>query len=896
MKETISMDNLKCKSNHHLDNNKMQKSFIKIIKKDSFRFIFLFSVIFLFFINLSQCQIAKKKVSVSEINFDSAVDDVQWCGVNHTTVLVKTVKGKLYRSLDGGKIWMNITSTLSDLGNNKNDKVDEKNENSSSNNNELLVVDMIIVNPADKNVVIIIGSQKNHYISTNAAETFRLINYKNRINFWQFHSTKTSWALVSSWTAACYVSDDKNGDCMQTLSFTNDLGQTFQLLDIYIVQFSWGEKGSKFEDVIYYTRHKTKSGHQQRFSGWSKDVDFVSTSNFGKTTDILVKQGNKFLISNGYIFVATLNDVIKQTVNMMVSTDYGKTFNKAKLPDNIHEKSYTVLDTSEGAIMLHVNHGTSGDRINTGNVYISDASGLNYSLSLPNNIRTATGECEFDRVLSLEGVYIANFLDNIDEIKDDDLKFNNFKLDIDEDIDNMQTNVEMRKKKTVKGKNEDLVRTVISFNKGGHWSYLKAPKVDSLGNKYDCGDNCYLHLHGITNYHQYAPFYSVENAVGIIMGTGNVGSHLRYESDEVNTFLSRDGGVTWIEAHKGPYIYEYGDHGGLIVMADDLRKTSQIVFSWNEGQSWFDFELGQYSIDIDNIVAEPNSSTVEFLVYGTRNDIGVLYHLDFNSLGQPLCKGIWAADSVSSDYETWTPSSGSFSDKCILGRKITYTRRKKTSECFNGKDLKRVVDKKPCECTPEDYECETGFMRKIGSFECKPTDPTLTVEGCTSSSYFYADAYRKVPGDICVNGWIPQKVPVPCPAYAPFHTSAKSILLIIFVMGLIMLIVTYVCRNPKLKAVFYNYGFDTFEQVKYSVIKTKRNNANNVFEPEMDFIDAEQEDNEEDVPTLLSYSSERNATRNSNFNLARNRSNLNPYTSSKNNSNPKTYIDNIELL
>lgn len=29
----------------------------------------------------------------------------------------------------------------------------------------------------------------------------------------------------------------------------------------------------------------------------------------------------------------------------------------AKLPVEIEEKSYTVLDTSEDAIMLHVNHG-----------------------------------------------------------------------------------------------------------------------------------------------------------------------------------------------------------------------------------------------------------------------------------------------------------------------------------------------------------------------------------------------------------------------------------------------------------------------------------------------------------------------------------------------------------
>lgn len=62
----------------------------------------------------------------------------------------------------------------------------------------------------------------------------------------------------------------------------------------------------------------------------------------------------------------------------------------------------------------------------------------------------------------------------------------------------------------------------------------------------------------------------------------------RFEPEETSTFFSRDGGLTWVEAHKvhlaareldfmrqGAFIYEFGDHGGLIVMADDLKKTGE---------------------------------------------------------------------------------------------------------------------------------------------------------------------------------------------------------------------------------------------------------------------------------------------------------------------------------
>lgn len=52
------------------------------------------------------------------------------------------------------------------------------------------------------------------------------------------------------------------------------------------------------------------------------------------------------------------------------------------------------------------------------------------------------------------------------------------------------------------------------------------------------------------------------------MAIGNIGYQLETRlNDRVNTYLSRDGGLNWQEVKKGSYIYEIGDHGGLIVMA-----------------------------------------------------------------------------------------------------------------------------------------------------------------------------------------------------------------------------------------------------------------------------------------------------------------------------------------
>ena len=79
-----------------------------------------------------------------------------------------------------------------------------------------------------------------------------------------------------------------------------------------------------------------------------------------------------------------------------------------------------------------------------------------------------------------------------------------------------------------KGKRESRIRTAISFDKGGTWGPLKPPEFDSLGNKVECASaSCSLHLHGTTSTEalSFAPFYSMPNAAGIILGTGNVGEY-----------------------------------------------------------------------------------------------------------------------------------------------------------------------------------------------------------------------------------------------------------------------------------------------------------------------------------------------------------------------------------
>ena len=93
---------------------------------------------------------------------------------------------------------------------------------------------------------------------------------------------------------------------------------------------------------------------------------------------------------------------------------------------------------------------------------------------------------------------------------------------------------------------------------------------------------CSLHIHGTSDY--WGPFYSLDSAIGLAMATGNLGDRLTAYASKTNTYLTRDGGLSWIEAAKGSHIYEFGDHGGVILMARDNVPTQTLSYSWDQGE------------------------------------------------------------------------------------------------------------------------------------------------------------------------------------------------------------------------------------------------------------------------------------------------------------------------
>jgi hypothetical protein len=644
----------------------------------------------------------KIEFKVSEL--ESPVQEVLYCGAKKETILILTEERNIFRSESSGNSWKPVQPETSQK------------------------FERIVTSKADPKLIVLLGRKGKNWYSEDCGRTLTELNYEKLIANFQFHPKMRTWGLAESWTQ-CTAADDPDCKAVKTLYLTKDLGRTWEAILDTVVQFSWGNEGFgevTSKEVPYERIYATRRMNQDKPSkiGWNFDIDFLYSDTFFADYEVLVPHGNKFLLADKYILVATAVEADSEEVQLMVSSFPDlHTFAKAELPvKRIPEHSYTLVDTSEGSIMIQVNH--FNKRSDYGTVYVSDSSGMKYSVSLLYNVRARSGYCDFQKVKGLEGIFIAN-------VYDKDLYLDN-----------------VPDKKT---KNQALKfqKTVITFDKGGEWKRLDPPERDSAGKRIICEDECALNLHSVTSV--YSPAYSTDNAVGIIIGTGNVGKFLSYKEDELNTYLSRDGGVTWTEIRTGEFIYEFGDHGAIILMADSQKATDTLLYSWNEGMTWEKLKI-DYPIEVENIVIEPTATSQRFLVYGEKDGKGVVVAVDFSTFHEPLCKNPGKPGKADSDYEIWIPNTGN-TNSCLMGHITQYIRRKQEAECYNGEEFERPKFIKNCECTEEDFECDYGYYRETGGV-CKEMDSITLPEPVCSSDGFKTipTGYRRVSGNTCEGG------------------------------------------------------------------------------------------------------------------------------------------------
>ena len=212
-------------------------------------------------------------------------------------------------------------------------------------------------------------------------------------------------------------------------------------------------------------------------------------------------------------------------------------------------------------------------------------------------------------------------------------------------------------------------------------------------------------------------------------------------------------------------------------------------------------KISETPIEISNIIIEPSNTAQKFLVYGrtttTTSDSkgviktrkGILIGVDFSSLHERTCTLPDKPDDSSSDYETWTPSAY-LSDSCLMGHKITYSRRKRDAECFNPQEFDKVFNYKNCLCTEEDWECDLGYERKKNG-PCvltRGSEPSYEPPEECYGFYTISSGYRKVAGNTCGGGVDHSAIKFPCPSRI-FTKRNSTFLLGIALAGLVIWVV-----------------------------------------------------------------------------------------------------------
>lgn len=122
------------------------------------------------------------------------------------------------------------------------------------------------------------------------------------------------------------------------------------------------------------------------------------------------------------------------------------------------------------------------------------------------------------------------------------------------------------------------------------------------------------------------------------MAVGNVGETLAPYT-ESDTFFSRDAGFTWEEVHKDAHLWEFGDSGSILVMANDEEPTDHVLFSTDEGLSWREYKFTENKLRVRSIVTVTSDTSRRFILIGNypSSSAAVVVHLDFSALTLLKC-------------------------------------------------------------------------------------------------------------------------------------------------------------------------------------------------------------------------------------------------------------------
>ncbi|KAI5789111.1 hypothetical protein EDC01DRAFT_128633 [Geopyxis carbonaria] len=528
----------------------------------------------------------------------------------------------------------------------------------------------------------------------------------------EFHPENDKW-LIWAGQKDC----DSPATCHAIAYYTKDYETGWKAIKSHVGKCKWirGQKQLVYsQKLIFCEIIENNSGHVT--------IQLVSTENFFEDEQVHFKNIKGFAKMEEFIIVASVNED-DGYLKAFASVD-GKTFAHAQFPHDFnvpHETAYTVLDSVTHAIFLHV---TVNERegFEYGSLLKSNSNGTNYVLSLDAVNRNKRGLVDFEKMQSIEGVILANQVVNWKAAANGDQK---------------------------------QLRTMISYNDGGEWYPLPAPPKDSEGQAYKCNKECSLNLHHYTERSDPRHTFASASAVGLMMGIGNVGKHLS-ELPDGDTFLTTDGGLNWQEVKKGPYFWEYGDQGSIIVIVSRMKETDTVYYTLNEGKDWIEYKFGE-KMTVMDLSTMPTDTSRRFLLWGFKAgnpDFFYTVHLDFTGITNQECQ--FNLDKPQDgDFYQW--SFGGKEERCLFGHVTLYNRKIPEHRCYIGKEIPKIHKTlRNCTCTRADYECDFNYSRmNDGSCQLvdglsKP-DHAAVCKDKNVVEYYEPTGYRKLPMSTCTN-------------------------------------------------------------------------------------------------------------------------------------------------
>ncbi|KIM90139.1 hypothetical protein PILCRDRAFT_811868 [Piloderma croceum F 1598] len=517
-------------------------------------------------------------------------------------------------------------------------------------------------------------------------------------------------------------------NCHAAAHFSRDNGRNWKDVEKYVRNCAWARDADLKIDAtqILCESYKNKEGNQRFFQ--DNPLQLVSGTNYFQKQTKLFDQVVGFAKFSEYLVVAEYLPE-RQSLDLQVSLD-GRTFSEGKFPPNMNPEThaYTILESSTDSVFLHMTM-SEPPRPYWGVILKSNWNGTYYGVSIDNVNRDERGFVDFEKMIGLDGIALINVVSNPHDA-------------------------------AVSGRKS--LQSRITHNDGGSWKPLPPPKTDSGGRPYACSSvNCALHVHGYTERFDPRATYSSPSVVGLIMAVGNVGETLApyHESD---TFLSRDAGFTWEEVHKDAHLWEFGDSGSILVMANDEEPTDHVLFSTNEGLDWREYKFTNEKIRVKTIVTVPSDTSRRFILMGNHpsSSSSVAVHIDFSSLTLIQCV-LNTEDPGNDDFELWSPSEER-SERCLFGRQTLYHRRVRDKNCVVGTQPKleeKVVKK--CACIASDFECEFNHYKNEAG-ECvlvSGTTPLPDDNSCKDDEDYWYErtAYRKIPYSSCEDGERPDR-------------------------------------------------------------------------------------------------------------------------------------------